>query len=143
MTMRTMFFGAIAAVTFAAGTITADTTDAQEQPAELITVTTLLRNDLNGLPGQETMVQLVEVAPGAPVPWHVHPDGHEIAYVIEGAAVLEVEGQPAQTIKAGGAFHVQPNLPHGGRNASKTEPAKLVVVRIKPKDRPTAVPAIS
>ena len=131
--------GVIVAAVMAAGLMLASIAVAQPDP---ITVTTLLRNDLQGMADQETMVQIVEVAPGAEVPWHVHPDGHEIAYVIEGAAVLEVEGQPAQTIRSGGVFHVQPNLPHGGRNASKTEPVRLVVVRIKPKSRPPSMPVI-
>jgi quercetin dioxygenase-like cupin family protein len=101
---------------------------------------TVLQSDLEGLPNRETIVQVLDIAPGAPVPWHMHPDGHEIAYVMEGTAILEVEGKPAQTIEAGGGFLVQPNLPHGGRNGSTTAPLRLVVVRLKPKDKPAVVP---
>jgi quercetin dioxygenase-like cupin family protein len=108
--------------------------------AQPVTFKTVLQSDLQGLSNRETIMQALDIAPGAVMPWHMHPDGHELAYVIEGTAVLEVDGQPARTIKAGEAFHVQPNLPHGGRNASATERLRLIVVRLKPKDKPVTVP---
>jgi uncharacterized RmlC-like cupin family protein len=35
---------------------------------------------------------------------------------------------------------VPPNVPHVGRNASKTEPLKVLVIRIKDKSKPVMVP---
>ena len=44
--------------------------------------------------------------------------------MLEGAVVLEVDGMPSQTFKAGQAFAELPNVVHNLRNASTTEPAK-------------------
>ena len=92
MRIRSVLIGSAIAVAFAAGLTAGRMAGAQTAP---IKFTNVLQSDLQNLPGQETIVQVLDVAPGAVVPWHVHPDGHEIAYVIEGSAVLELEGQPA------------------------------------------------
>ena len=39
-------------------------------------------------------------------------------------------------MKRGDAVYVAPNVVHRGLNMSRTQPAKVVVVRVKPKDRP-------
>jgi quercetin dioxygenase-like cupin family protein len=46
--------------------------------------------------------------------------------VLEGAVVLEVDGKPPQTFKAGRPFAEPPNLFHNFKNASATEPAKAL-----------------
>jgi quercetin dioxygenase-like cupin family protein len=135
--MRSVLIGGAISLAFAAGLTAGKLAGAQTAPVRFINV---LQSDLQNLPGQETIVQALEVAPGAVMPWHMHPDGHEIAYVIEGSAVLELEGEPARTAKAGEGWHIQANVPHGGRNGSTTEPVRLVIVRIKPKDKPATVP---
>ena len=134
---RNSLVAAAVALAFAAGLTAGRMAGAETAPVKFSNV---LQSDLQNLPGQETIVQALEVAPGAIMPWHMHPDGHEIAYVVEGSAVLELDGQPARTFKAGEGWHIQANVPHGGRNGSTTEPVRLVIVRIKPKDKPAAVP---
>lgn len=99
----------------------------------------VIREDLNGLAGQEVIMQEVTIAPGASIPWHMHPDGHEITYVIEGTVKLEVEGQGARELKAGDGFHLQPGTVHRAFNDSAA-PAKAVVVRVNAKGKPIAVP---
>ena len=69
------------------------------------------------------------------LPWHIHPDAHEIAYVLEGDFTFEREGDAPRQMKAGEADYLQPNVVHRGMNQSDT-PVKLFVVRIKPKDKP-------
>jgi len=39
-------------------------------------------------------------------------------------------------VKRGEAIYVAPNVVHRGLNVSRTQPAKIFVVRVKPKDRP-------
>jgi uncharacterized RmlC-like cupin family protein len=39
-------------------------------------------------------------------------------------------------LKRGEAVYVAPNVVHRGLNVSRTEPAKIVVIRVKPKDQP-------
>lgn len=99
----------------------------------------VIREDLNGLAGQEVIMQEVTIAPGGAIPWHMHPDGHEITYVIEGTVKLEVDGQGARELKAGDGFHLQPGTVHRAFNVSAA-PAKVVVVRVNAKGKPIAVP---
>jgi len=63
--------------------------DAQPVPLK---VTDLLKADVVGMEGVEVLVTLVEFAPRATTGKHTHP-GHEVAYVVEGSGVSEVEGQ--------------------------------------------------
>jgi quercetin dioxygenase-like cupin family protein len=96
----------------------------------------LLVADLAGEPDKEVNIQLYTFPPGASVPWHIHPDAHEFDYQLDGALTLLREGAPTEVIERGKAVYVAPNVVHRGLNASRTQPAKIVVVRVKPKDRP-------
>jgi quercetin dioxygenase-like cupin family protein len=103
-----------------------------------VTAKNILQSDMKGGLADETLMQVVEFPANATLPWHMHPDGHEIAYVLEGSAILEIEGQESRTVKAGEGIHVNPNIVHRGR--TEASPAKLLVVRVKPKDKPIMVP---
>jgi quercetin dioxygenase-like cupin family protein len=107
--------------------------------ANLINAKEVLREEMMGMPGEEVLVQYVELKPGAAVPWHIHPDSHEISVVVEGTSTLEVEGQPSRKVGVGEGFHMQPNVVHRGSNDTNA-PVKIVTVRIKPKDKPIMVP---
>jgi mannose-6-phosphate isomerase-like protein (cupin superfamily) len=65
-----------------------------------------------------------EVAPGAGASAgrHYH-DGHEVGFVLEGTAVLEVEGQPPIEHKPGDHYHIDASKRHDARNTGG-EPAK-------------------
>ena len=89
-------------------------------------------------PGKEVNAQAYTFAPGAVLPWHIHPDAHEIAYVVEGDFSFQIEGEPVKQLKAGEAAYLRPNVVHRGMNKSD-KPVKLFVVRIKPKDAPLVV----
>jgi quercetin dioxygenase-like cupin family protein len=107
--------------------------------ANLINAKEVLREEMMGMPGEEVLVQYVELKPGAAVPWHIHPDSHEISVVVEGTSTLEVEGQGKRQLGVGEGFHMQPNVVHRGGNDTNA-PVKIVTVRIKPKDKPIMVP---
>src|ERR1700704_1397282 len=94
--------------------------NAQQPP---IKRTDLLKLDLPEIKGSEMNVWVADIAPGAATGRHTHPTPRFV-YVLEGAVVLEVDGMPAQTFKAGQAFAELPNVVHNLRNASPTEPAK-------------------
>jgi quercetin dioxygenase-like cupin family protein len=95
----------------------------------------LLAEALAGEPGKEVVAQSYTFPPGAVLPWHIHPDADEIAYVIEGDFTFETEGAAPKELKAGEATYLAPNIVHRGMNKSDA-PVKLFVVRIKPKDKP-------
>ena len=92
----------------------------QQQPVKR---TDLLKLDLPEIKGSEMIVWVGDVAPGAATGRHTHPTPRFV-YVLEGAVILEVDGMPPQTFKAGQAFAELPNVVHNLRNASATEPAK-------------------
>ena len=98
----------------------------------------IIRTDLNNLPGQEALIFASTWQPGFRLPWHMHPDGHEFTYVVEGEQTFEIEGVGTKVVKAGEAIYTPPNTPHYGRNATDKE-SKTVVVRIKAKNQPVMV----
>ena len=94
----------------------------------------VLQTDLNNLPGQEIIVFESTWQPGFRLPLHMHPNGHEITYVISGEQTFEIEGIGTKIVKAGEAIYTPPNTPHFGRNATN-KVAKTVVIRVKDKDK--------
>jgi quercetin dioxygenase-like cupin family protein len=129
----------VVALAFAAG-VAAHAVAARE-PSAQITARTILDTDVKGGVFEQAVAQVYEFPPGALLPWHIHPDAHEIAYILEGTLTLEIDGQGARVFKAGDASHVPPNAVHRGRADEKLG-TKLVAVRFKPKDKPlvTLVP---
>ena len=106
-----------------------------EAPGE-VKAEQLLVSDLAGEPGKEVNIQLYTFPPGASVPWHIHPDAHEFDYELDGALTLQADGQASKVLKRGDAVYVQPNVVHRGVNISRTQAARIFVVRVKPKDKP-------
>ena len=98
----------------------------------------VLQTDLNNLPGQEIIVFASTWQPGFRLPLHMHPNGHEITYVIEGEQTFEIEGVGTKVVKAGEAIYTPPNTPHYGRNATN-KISKPLVIRVKDKDKPIMV----
>jgi quercetin dioxygenase-like cupin family protein len=114
----------------------ADRVEAQQKP----TVQSLLQADLQNIPGQETVLEILTIPPGGATPRHMHPDGHEIVYVLEGTTTAEIDGLKTRNYAVGEVVHVPPNVPHIGRNASATAPLKVLIIRIKDKSKPVMVP---
>jgi quercetin dioxygenase-like cupin family protein len=109
---------------------------AQEPPK----VTPLPSRDLTDFPGKEGTMLIVEYAPGGADPIHRH-DAHAFVYVLEGSVVMQVKGAEPVTLHPGQTFYEGPNDVHlVGRNASKTEPAKFLVVFVKNKGAPILTP---
>jgi quercetin dioxygenase-like cupin family protein len=136
---RRFFLGGLAlAAAFTAGVMFSKLVVAQG-PSPVPGVREVLRDTLNGMEGQEVIMQEATLPAGAVIPWHIHPDGHEITFVLEGSPTLEVEGQGVKKLNAGEGFHIQPGVVHRGMNESGA-PAKVLFVRLKPKDKPIMVP---
>jgi quercetin dioxygenase-like cupin family protein len=81
-----------------------------------------------------------DIAPGAATGRHSHPTPRFV-YVLEGAVVLEMDGKPPQTFKAGQAFMETANADHNFRNASTTEPAKALRFQYAGKGQPLQMSA--
>ena len=103
-------------------------------------VKALFSKEMANIPGKEMLMLTVEYPPGGADPIHRH-DAHAIVYVLEGAIVMGVKGGKEQTLKAGQTFYEGPDEVHTvGRNASKTKPAKFVVVLVKDAKKPALIP---
>jgi Cupin domain len=64
-------------------------------------------------PGYNVVTAIAEVPPGHCTGRHTHPRV-ESTYVMEGAILVKIEGQPDKVFKAGESFQVPPNVPHDG-----------------------------
>ncbi|SDB72361.1 cupin domain-containing protein [Belnapia rosea] len=88
--------------------------------------------------GKVSILMTVEIPPNAVIARHTHP-GVESSVVMEGEVMLELDGQPARTYKAGEGFQVPPGVPHSGRGGPAA--SKLAATYIVEKDKPLASPA--
>src|SRR5262245_52815934 len=77
----------------------------------------LQRHDL-ATPGREVVQARADFDPAGVVPKHTHP-GDEVAYVLSGEIVLEVEGKPAAKLKAGDVFFIPAGTVHAAHNPGK------------------------
>ena len=99
--------------------------------------TVLQQGDLSA-PGREVVQALAELQPGAASGRHTHP-GEEVAYVLVGPVVLEIDGKPAKTLQTGEVFLIPAGTIHNAKNAG-TGVAKVVASYIIEKGKPVATP---
>ena len=99
--------------------------------------TVLQQGDLSA-PGREAVMALAEVQPGGASGRHTHP-GEEVAYVLAGPFVLEIDGKPARTLQTGEVFLIPAGTIHNARNAG-TGVAKVVATFVIEKGKPLATP---
>ena len=103
-------------------------------------VTELMTKKLTEIPGKEVLMISVEYPPGGSDPIHRH-NASAFVYVLEGSIVMQVKGGKQVTLGPGETFYEGPDDVHVvGRNASKTKPAKFVVLLIKDPGAPVLVP---
>jgi quercetin dioxygenase-like cupin family protein len=100
--------------------------------------TVVTRADIS-VPGRESIIARVEIAPGASAGRHTHA-GEEISYITDGGLELLIDGQPARKLKAGDGFIVPAGAKHDARNIG-SQPLKLVAVYVVEKGKPLATPA--
>jgi quercetin dioxygenase-like cupin family protein len=104
-------------------------------------VAPLMTKPLAGIDGKEATMLTVELPPGADSPPHRH-NANTFVYVLEGSVVMQVQGGPEQTLQVGQTFYESPSDIHTvSRNASKTAPAKILVVMVKAVGAPITAPA--
>ncbi|MGO4437619.1 cupin domain-containing protein [Rhizobium sp. RAF56] len=103
-------------------------------------VTSLMSKDLPNYPGKEGLMISVEYGPGGANPIHKH-DANAFVYVLEGSIVMQLKGEKEVTLSPGDTFYEGPSDIHLiSRNASKTKPAKFIVVLLKKKGAPAVMP---
>ena len=93
------------------------------------------------LKGWSATVIEVSYPPGQGSQAHRHP-GLTFAYVLEGEIASKVGDEPERTYRAGEMFMETPNQLHAvSRNASATQPARLLAVLLAEKGKPLTTPA--
>ena len=104
-------------------------------------VSALFQTDVADASNQEILVLEVTYPPGVESASHRH-NAHTIVYVLEGTVTMQVEGSEAKTLGAGEVFYETPEDVHSvSKNASDTEPARILVFFLKEKGRATTEPA--
>ena len=104
-------------------------------------VSALFQTDVADASNQEILVLEVTYPPGVESASHRH-NAHTIVYVLEGTVTMQVEGSEAKTLGEGEVFYETPDDVHSvSKNASDTEPAKILVFFLKEKGRATTEPA--
>src|SRR4026209_2348950 len=117
----------IPSIAIAACALAAQFAPAAPQPD----VKQIMSKPLTDISGKEGLVLTVTYPPGGADPIHRH-DAHAFVYVLEGSVVMQLKGTEPVTLLPG--QHLV------GRNASKTEPAKFLVVFVKNKGAPILTP---
>src|SRR5437588_78135 len=94
------------------------------------TVALNFQHAIPNIPGKSLTAVVVDYAPGGASPAHTHAKSAFIyAYVLSGEIESQVNDGPRRVFHAGESFYETPGSLHAvSRNASKTEPAKLLAV---------------
>jgi quercetin dioxygenase-like cupin family protein len=104
------------------------------------TVQPVMRQAIPEAAGKNVLIATVTYKPGQASEPHMHP-GSIFAYVLEGHVVSQLEGAPAKTFGPGDSWYEAPGAHHiVSRNASTTQPAKLLVFAIVGEHEPVKLP---
>jgi quercetin dioxygenase-like cupin family protein len=104
-------------------------------------VTVLMKQLIAEYPGHEMTMSTLDIPPGGGSAPHRHPGHHTFGYVLEGAYTIKLDSGPERTLNKGETFYEAPGQLHAvSRNASNTEPAKVLVIMLAETGKPTTVP---
>ena len=81
---------------------------------------------------------IAEIGPSQIAGRHTHP-GVDTGYVLDGGAILLVEGKPDQELKAGDSYAVPAGVPHDIKTGDKG--LKIMAVYVVEDGKPVATPA--
>jgi len=94
------------------------------------TATPHFERAIPNIPGKSLVALVVDYAPGGASLPHTHATSAFIfAYVVSGAIESQVNDEPKRVYRAGESWYETPGSSHRvSRNASATEPAKLLAI---------------
>lgn len=114
-----------------------------EGDAPYETTTRIFERELPNVPGKSLVAAEVLYPPGGVTASHTHPKSAFIlAYVLSGEIISAVDDQKPRIYRAGESWYEAPGSHHRvSRNASKTEPAKLLAIFVvDPRERQLRFP---
>jgi len=101
----------------------------------------LAKRKLEGMNGKEVLMLTVQYAPGGASLPHRH-NAQVFVYVLEGTLRMQVKGGPPVVLGPGETFYEGPEDVHTvSANASKDQPARILVFMIKDVGAPVSVAA--
>lgn len=100
--------------------------------------TLLQRADLTA-PGREVVQAIAEIPEGVAAGRHTHP-GEEVGYILQGIVIVEMDGRPPVTLKAGDPFLIPAGHIHDARNIGSGA-SRMLSTYIIEKGKPLATPA--
>jgi len=116
---------------------------AQQQESRMAAtkVTELMKQAIAEFPGHEVMMITLDLPPGGGSPAHRHPGHHNFGYVLEGSYKIRLDDGAERILRKGETFYEAPGQLHAvSRNASDTEPAKVLVLVLAESGKPLTVP---
>ena len=103
--------------------------------------TQVMQQAIAEFPGHEVTMTILDIPPGGGSAPHRHPTTHNFGYVLEGSYRIKLDDGPERVLTKGDTFYEAANQLHAvSRNASNTEPAKVLVVGIAEIGKPRTVP---
>jgi quercetin dioxygenase-like cupin family protein len=110
----------------------------ETDPSEKVTI--LQDQMLKNAPGKKALMIEVDYKPGQSSIAHKH-QGTAMAYVLSGEIISQVKGEKAITYKAGEFWYEPAGSEHlVSKNASATQPAKLLVFMVLAPDEKVLIP---
>ena len=100
--------------------------------------TLLMKADIT-VPGREVVMAQAEIPGGMSAGRHTH-FGEEVGYILEGSSVIEIEGKPPLTVKAGDTYFIEAGKAHDAKVPANGS-VKVLAVYIVEKGKPLATPA--
>lgn len=103
------------------------------------TITPNFDHAIPNIPGKSLIAVVIDYAPGGSSPSYAHAKSAFIyVYVVSGAIETQVDDGPKRVYRAGESFSEDPGSIHRvSRNASETDPAKmLAVIVVNSDDQP-------
>jgi quercetin dioxygenase-like cupin family protein len=89
--------------------------------------------------GYVTVSGIAELPPGGSIGRHSHP-GIETGYILEGEAIMSIDGQPDRLVKAGESYAIPAFVVHDAK-VHGDKSAKVMAVWVVDKTKPLAQPA--
>jgi len=112
-----------------------------QQPTTATKVTPLMKQLIPEYPGHEVTMLTLDIPPAGGSAAHRHPGHHIFGYVLEGSYKIKLDDSPERKLTKGETFYEAPGQLHAvSRNASETEPAKILVVVLAETGKPVTVP---
>jgi quercetin dioxygenase-like cupin family protein len=89
--------------------------------------------------GREVLLVRIEIAPGAAAGRHSHP-GVETGYLLEGEAMMEVDGEAPRRLGPGDTYSIPAGRIHDAR-AVGARPVTVIATFVVERGKPLATPA--